>query len=355
MNRVLSALLISVLAVGATAVAGAGLCGAITDARAQANVESSGEENPVGPSEQEIERRVMDAVRQHHPTEGPDWWRGLGPKAPAVIIRLYRQTRNTHHQQRLLQALGWFNDPIAAEFVREITRSTNSSLMREAGLRTIVIAEGESAAAFVSEFLGHREPATRFAAAQALRSIGTAEAQAQYEEYLQSESVDWVRRRLEAAPPPAPLVGLNGRTRSAQAPELIRPGESSAAALREGGKWAGVWLVPSSGGEGVQAVQAKVRVSKDGTGALELEGGDRFRIRGMSVQAASGYGFVQRVDSGGGEAGGSDAHSSGNAQRPFVAQLLPVSTGSSGEREPIMQLEVKSLGALFLGRAAPAE
>src|SRR5947209_2862765 len=63
----------------------------------------------------EIQNAVNGVIAQRHPTDTADWWRSLGAGAPHVIISMYESTTHIYHRLRLLQGLGWFDDPQAVD------------------------------------------------------------------------------------------------------------------------------------------------------------------------------------------------------------------------------------------------
>lgn len=124
-----------------------------------------------GMSEEKMREKIEQVISQRHPTDTPDWWRSLGPDAPPLIIKMHQQTDHIYKQLRLLEALAWFDDPEAQEFIRNQAMKTKNSVIRNAALRTLAYSQGARAIDFIEPFLKHSDDQTRLASAQALQII----------------------------------------------------------------------------------------------------------------------------------------------------------------------------------------
>jgi len=156
-------------------------------------------------SESEIEAAITQTLKQRHPSDTPEWWKGLGPKAPAVIRRMYEQSRKTYHKVRLIQALGWFHDPENKDFIKEQVTNSDLAVVRNYGLRTLAIGFEDQEIEFLSKYLRHANLETRYFAADAIKRIadstGSEDAKAILEHFSETESSKWIVEKLEGKKP----------------------------------------------------------------------------------------------------------------------------------------------------------
>ncbi len=228
---------------------------------------------------------VNETVRQRHPLDKPEDWRKLGPEAPGVIMELYRTSKSTYHQLRLLQGLAWFHDPAALAFLKEVAeKSDQKSVLRAAAVRSVGSSAGEAEAEFLQRFLENDDPDTRVAAALSLRGLKGAEAQASLDAFRKRERLPWVLQKAEGKPLPKATV----------APEPA----VSAFERAQRGTWNGT--LQSAGG--TPPSQVVFRVVTNPAPALELQapaGGAAAKIQwtlGAKTQGGEpGATFVRHV------------------------------------------------------------
>lgn len=188
-------------------------------------------------SAQEIEQEVRTAIQQRHPTDTPDWWRGLGPEAPGVLISLFQSSTKIYEKVRLLDALAWFDDPVATEFLKKQVRETNESALKMSALRSVGVSQGAEQADFLSRYLNDRDPQVRIVAARAIQTAaqnGDERSKAHLEAYRKNENTMWVLNRLDGktpAPPRSKTFRMVASTGSHVDDQFI-------------GYWKGQWLVP---------------------------------------------------------------------------------------------------------------
>ena len=191
--------------------------------------------SPVGSaaakSAAEIQEDIEMVLKQRHPTDTGDWWKGLGPNAPSVIMKMYEDSEHIYHRIRLLQGLGWFDDPASVEFIKQQAQSTPDDVIRNAAIKSVGISQGAKEEEFIAKFLKHSDPQTRLAAAETLKRINDAQARAILEKYMAEEKAQWILQRLR-----------NERS----TPRALVPVTSSEDRLSPdfAGTWEGFWVAP---------------------------------------------------------------------------------------------------------------
>lgn len=147
-----------------------------------------------------IQEAIEETLAQRHPKDTAQWWRSLGPGAPPIIIRMYEESKQIFHRVRLLQGLGWFDDPVALEFIKKQgTVADADSSIRNTVVKTVGVTQGVRELAFVSDFLKHPNPQTRWTAADVLRRMHDPRAEQALAEYLKGEKVEWIVSKVLAA------------------------------------------------------------------------------------------------------------------------------------------------------------
>lgn len=159
-------------------------------------------------SPDQIKKAVEEAISQRHPKDTPEWWQGLGPQAPAVILEMAKETTHTYRRLRLLQALAFYDDSAARDYLKQTAESTDNSVFRGAAVKSYGLVTGLSPAGadveFLEKFAKHPDPQTRMAAALALKRAAagrarSAEASKALERFQASESQAWIRKRVDEA------------------------------------------------------------------------------------------------------------------------------------------------------------
>jgi hypothetical protein len=205
-------------------------------------------------TEAEIREQVTAVISQRHPKDSPDWWRGLGPQAPRILIRMHDETDRASHKLRLLQGLAWFDDPAATDFLKQQARSSSNAVTRAASVRTLGLSQGEKELPFLVEMLKDADPDIRFAAAEAVSRVSGPKAQGALEKYRAEEKVPWVLSKLKGELPrpgaPAPFK---------------QPGEGLSPDFE--GTWKGFWISPKAP-HGLGSDEAVFTLSIDASGKL---------------------------------------------------------------------------------------
>jgi hypothetical protein len=147
----------------------------------------------------ELEQAIQDVIIQRHPTDTPEWWRELGPEAPRVIIGMAEKAPRLYQRLRLVEALGWFDDQRAVEYLKRQADSASNGVIRNAAVKAIGNSQGAKELEFVSKFLKHSDPQTRKAAAQAVHKINAPKL----------KSFESQHGRVKGEPSPRPLRRKN--------------------------------------------------------------------------------------------------------------------------------------------------
>ena len=175
----------------------------------------------------------------------------MGPEAPAVIIALYGETTSPFRHLRLLQGLGWFDDPAAVDFIKQEARDSHQDAVRSGALTTLGISQGAREEAFISGYLADADPDARVAAARALQRIGDAYAQEKLDAFRAGREAGLGARENAsdaggAAPARAVALAVARRARHRRA---FR-GDRDVPAGSSTGRWTGFWVLPKADGAG---------------------------------------------------------------------------------------------------------
>ncbi len=181
-----------------------------------------------------LEEKIQATIDQRHPTDTADWWRALGPDAVKTIIAMYDQTSQVYPRIRLIQGLGWFDDPDAVAFIKNQADNATDDVVRNASITSLSLSQGSREDDFIAKFLDNNDPQTRMTAALALKHLpDDPHAEELLIKYLASEKQGWIRDRVTrepAVPLSAPLK-ITSRQERKLAPEFD-------------GSWTGLWLQP---------------------------------------------------------------------------------------------------------------
>jgi len=209
---------------------------------------------PAAKSEAEIEAAVREVLLERHPKVDPSWWRELGPSAPTVIIRMAEEAQRLPERVRLVQALGYFDDPLAIEYLKKQAQESDQDVIRTASVRTVGSSQGAKEVEFVSRFLRHPDAQTRLAAAESLSAIADPQAKEILRKYFAEEKTSWIVAKVKDQLP-APTQSLNPVTSSEDrlSPEFT-------------GTWRGYWLEPAA--SGLKSLTAVAELQGQGTNGL---------------------------------------------------------------------------------------
>ncbi len=188
--------------------------------------------SPASFSPDQIQEAIDETLAQRHPKDNAQWWRSLGEGAPPIIIRMFEDSKQVFRRVRLLQGLGWFDDPVALDFIKkQALAAGDDNSIRNAAIKTVGVTQGVKELGFVSEFLKHPHPQTRWTAADVIRRMHDPRADQALQEYLKGEKVEWIVSKVLSASgekvKAAPLVIPTALTLS---PEFQ-------------GRWIGIWAV----------------------------------------------------------------------------------------------------------------
>lgn len=239
-------------------------------------------------SNAEIEAAIRGVLVQRHPTDTPEWWRGLGPNAPGVILSMSEKESRIYHRVRLVDALAWFpDDARAVEFLKRQAETTDEDAIRQAAVKSVGISQGAAELDFLSKQLAHPDPQTRLAAAQGLQRSEDPRARKALERYLSQEKADWIVRKLRSTQPEIPPGGLArvGSSRDIEDGPKIDPVFA--------GEWKGFWIAPESAGRGLVAKHATLQLREQG--GKRLVGELSVEIQGLHVKGDGKAQKLQKV------------------------------------------------------------
>jgi hypothetical protein len=199
----------------------------------------------------EIETAIENELMNRHPSDTGEFWTGLGPTAPDVIIQKYVKADNSYHKTRLLAGLGFFpENSKAVDFLKEQAESSDDSIVRNTAIRSIAHSQGAGEIDFLSRFLKSEDLQTRLATAKALRSIKDSRAKSVLENFLKSEGNSWIKDQLKNSQPVSPLKPLS-----------IVSSNSDALSPLFNGKWKGYFIIPGPGKVGLKSKQVYIQLT----------------------------------------------------------------------------------------------
>ncbi len=207
----------------------------------------------------EIDEEIQNVVSQRHPKDTPEWWRGLGPTAPRVMIALYEKSDQTYVRLRLVEGLAYFSeDSKAVEFLKQQADLTSDDVIRNSAIRSVGISQGAKEIDFVSKYLHHTDAQTRLMAAQTIQGINDPQVKTLLEQYKKEEKAKWIIDRL------------NGRFQTPTQPlEIVSSSEDRVNPILSG-VWSGVLIYPLLSKSGMTVVTAELKF--EGKTKSELKG-----------------------------------------------------------------------------------
>ena len=121
----------------------------------------------------EIRNEIQGVLKIRHPSESAIWWKSLGPHAPNVIISLYQESQNIYHRVRLIDALSWYDDPGAIEFLKNEAETQKNHVIQAAAVRAIGTSQGVKEREYLSDSLQNESLQVRKEAFRHLQRFGT--------------------------------------------------------------------------------------------------------------------------------------------------------------------------------------
>jgi hypothetical protein len=240
----------------------------------------------------EIEQAIRGVLMQRHPTDTAEWWRALGERAPAVILKVYENSSHIFDRGKLIQALGYFDDQSVVEFLKEESRRTPDDVLRNVAIRSIGEVRGAVELDFIATFLKHADPHTRLAAAESLRKTRDPRAEALVEKFTTEEKTKWVVSTLKGViPTPSGPLKVVATSEDRLNREFA-------------GTWRGYYVVPRADSQvGMTSEQAILRIEVDGAaslkGELTLKGKKRVRsfliTRGVGKASRFTVTFAEQI------------------------------------------------------------
>ncbi len=212
---------------------------------------------------QDLEEIIQEKISERHPTDTPAWWQSLGPEAPKTMIALYEKAPGIYQRLRLVEALGWYQDPEALAFLKKLAESSTQDVIRNGSIRAIGNSAGASEVDFIGKFLDHEDPQTRVAAGQALRKIATPRANALLQKFYEKEQMPWVKDRVQETSPGVPRSRGPLLRMDTKSPVTLNPEFS--------GSWKGILVVPSQRDSSLLQIEAQAKTQIEGMTALKGE------------------------------------------------------------------------------------
>jgi hypothetical protein len=211
----------------------------------------------------DLEEIIQEKISERHPTDTPAWWQSLGPDAPKVMMSMFERTTGTYPRLRLLDALGWFQDPDVIAFLKKQAENNKQGVLRNVAIRSVGNAAGASEVEFIGKFLTHEDPQTRTAAGQTLRKIQDPRATALLNKFYEKENLPWVKDRVLETPQGkavsnGPLLRLESKSPHALKAEFA-------------GRWKGALIIPLPRETGLLQIAAQAKTQLEGTNGLKGE------------------------------------------------------------------------------------
>jgi len=149
-------------------------------------------------SESEIRSSIQGILKIRHPSETAEWWRALGPAAPAVIVSMYSSETNIYRRIRLLDALGWFDDSQGTQLLKREAQNSANHVIQNAALQALATSQGAREQEFFSKVMDNDAPEARVAVGKGLISSRDTQAHLLAEEMMKKEKESWVTAKLQA-------------------------------------------------------------------------------------------------------------------------------------------------------------
>lgn len=304
-------------------------------------------------TEAELEEAVRETLMSRHPDDTPEWWRGLGPAAPKVLMRMYEGESSVYHRMRLIEGLSAFvDDASAVGFIKEQADRTSEDVIRNNAIRMIGLTHypkagggggagsaGSDEEDWLSHHLSHPDPHTRVAAATALRRAGSRAALAKVDRFMAEEKLPWVVAKLKGeAPKPLSPLSPTASSEDRLSPDLA-------------GHWQGYWLAPKAGAsKGLESRPVELRLDLSGLRDLGGQGVARAAngiSRAIGVGRATGKGarwsgvLVEEIPA-------RPSAATRREEQPCDGELLPQTGG------PFLQIRLPRTGGLIFLRRDPS-
>jgi hypothetical protein len=232
----------------------------------------------------QVHQAIEDKLSERHPQDSAAAWQSLGSDAVPVIISMYGSTDYISHRVRLAQALGYFDDARAVDFLEKLAQSSGEDVVVNSSLRALGNSPrdvGEED--FISKFLKNDDPQTRLAAAEALNRIiekqGDSHARDMLAAFLLQEKQPWIVSRVKGEQVKA--TGLKAVSSSED-----RLSQDFA------GTWRGFWVQPKDGAKGMSSdpISLELKTLDDNTvqGSLFVTTG--MKSKTLTLLKSSGKG-----------------------------------------------------------------
>lgn len=151
--------------------------------------------------EGEIQKRIEQILSERHPSDDSQDWKSLGKNAPKVILKLIRKEEKVYRRIRLIQALAWFEDPEAVEFLKDTIQNSENRMFRDKAIQTYALSQGERSIGLIRPFLEAQNEHTRLLVARVFQSLaqsGSEDAKKILADYEKKEKTPWVLARLKS-------------------------------------------------------------------------------------------------------------------------------------------------------------
>ena len=231
-------------------------------------------------SDDQVHQAIEDKLSERHPLDSAGAWQSLGSNAVPVIISMYGSTDYVSHRVRLAQALGYFDDARAVDFLEKLAQSSGEDVVVNSSLRALGNSpRGLGEEDFISTFLKNDDPQTRLAAAEALNHLNDLHAKDLVAAFLLQEKQPWLVARVK---------GEQGKVTGLKAVASSEDRLSADFA----GTWRGFWVQPKDGAKGMSSdpISLELKTLDDNTvqGSLFVTTGMKSKTLVLSKSSGKG-------------------------------------------------------------------
>jgi hypothetical protein len=151
-------------------------------------------------SNEAIRAKIQIVLKNRHPNETADFWRNLGPSSQVVpvITSMYQDNNNIYEKIRLMDALAWFNEPSATQFMKEEAENNSNRVIRSSAIRSVGLSQGTKEHDFFRKILKNSDPHIRAVAAEALIRMNDSKSDQIVDDAIKKEKIEWVTAKVKS-------------------------------------------------------------------------------------------------------------------------------------------------------------
>lgn len=173
-------------------------------------------------SRDQIKESIEVTLSARHPDDKKETWLSMGAETPEVILEMLESGESGYRRVRLIESLGYFQSEKVSEFFRKEAKSSKNSQYKMSSIKGLLLSEGERAVEFAKEFLEDSDAEVRVSVARSLKYLGTVRAQQVVNDYLATEELAWVKRKIQSERSKLPVqASLKVTGSNAGKPELF--------------------------------------------------------------------------------------------------------------------------------------